>query len=297
MIGQKSAYLQDSQLLLSGERLSVGALFKTFPGSIGITWMLTLLETVLIAFAPLFIGFAIDGLLKNDLTALMYLSVLLGTLIGVGVVRRIFDTRAYGMIRVELGRELVSRAGGHPVSATNARLDMARELADFLEDEVPDLLGSFVHLCVALVILLSFHPVLFGAALSAGILVLLIYAAVHRRFFRLNGRFNHQMERQVTALSSGSLKKLRIHLLKLRKAEIRISDTEAFVYGAMFAVLIGFIIFNLWFAATNLDMTPGRIFSIVSYSWEFVEAALVLPATLQSWSRLSEITERINAAG
>ncbi len=36
------------------------------------------------------------------------------------------------------------------------------------------------------------------------------------------------------------------------------------------------------------------IFSIVAYSWEFVEAAIMLPMTMQSLTRLNEITARIN---
>ncbi|MEM7054249.1 MAG: hypothetical protein AAF446_06835, partial [Pseudomonadota bacterium] len=52
--------------------------------------------------------------------------------------------------------------------------------------------------------------------------------------------------------------------------------------------------FNLWFAATELSITVGTIFSIISYSWEFVDSALALPITLQSWSRLSEIMRRLN---
>ena len=45
---------------------------------------------------------------------------------------------------------------------------------------------------------------------------------------------------------------------------------------------------------TIMEITAGRIFSIVTYSWEFVESALVLPLTLQSWSRLAEIINRTN---
>jgi len=52
--------------------------------------------------------------------------------------------------------------------------------------------------------------------------------------------------------------------------------------------------FNLWFAATQIGATPGQIFSIVTYSLNLMESAVVLPATLQSYTRLSEITERIN---
>ncbi len=75
---------------------------------------------------------------------------------------------------------------------------------------------------------------------------------------------------------------------------MRLSDTESFLYGAIFIVLLGLVVFNLWSATTVLSITTGTIFSIVSYSLEFVESALVLPVTLQGWSRLSEITKRIN---
>ena len=43
---------------------------------------------------------------------------------------------------------------------------------------------------------------------------------------------------------------------------------------------------------TIMEITAGRVFSVVAYPREFVESALVLPLTLQSWSRLAE--DRIN---
>ena len=85
--------------------------------------------------------------------------------------------------------------------------------------------------------------------------------------------------------------------MQLRRHEVRLSDTEAVLYGVIFIVLLGLIVFNLWFATTRLGITVGTIFSIISYSWEFVESALALPVTLQSWSRLSEIMRRLNAGG
>jgi hypothetical protein len=45
---------------------------------------------------------------------------------------------------------------------------------------------------------------------------------------------------------------------------------------------------------TIMEITAGRVFSVVAYPREFVESALVLPLTLQSWSRLAEIIDRIN---
>lgn len=283
--------------MLKGKPLTIGTLLKKFLRPISLTWLLTLCETALMALIPLFIGFAIDGLLENDPSDLLNLAAVLAGLISISVVRRVYDTRVYGTIRVALGKELVGRSGGIPVSSQNARLDMGRELVDFLEDEVPSLMNSLVQLVVSLIILFSFHPVLSYAALGAAVLMLLTYGLFHRRFFRLNADLNHQTEQQVSILETRSSNGILAHLMKLRRIEIRLSDTEAYVYGAIFLVLMGFIIFNLWFAAANIETTVGTIFSIISYSWEFVESALILPITLQGWSRLSEIMQRIKGTG
>ncbi len=282
-----------------GERLTIRTLVQKYPGKIIITWLLTLIETVLTALTPLFIGFAIDGLLSDGiagdgLASLVQLAMVLGGLIAVSVARRIYDTRAYGTIRVDLGSELIVRSSEVRISSQNARLGMARELVDFLEEQVPALMNSIVQLIVSFIILFLFDPVLAYSALSSAFIMTLIYSLFHRRFFRLNADHNQQIEKQVGILETKVPDKLASHLRLIRLIEVRLSDTEAYVYGAIYFVLMSFILFNLWFAATNMIVTAGMIFAIVSYSWEFVESALVLPVTLQGWSRLSEIMQRIN---
>ncbi len=280
--------------VLKGEPLTIGTLLRKYFGPISVTWALTIIETALTALVPLFIGFAIDDLLAGELGELQGLATVLAALIAVSVVRRVYDTRAYGTIRVELGEELIGRSAYIPISSQNARLGMARELVDFLEEQAPALMNSVVQLIVSFIVLFAFHSALAVSALAGAITMIAIYAAFHRRFFRLNADYNQQSEKQVRILETMSPAGILSHLTAIRRIEIRLSDTEAIVYGAIFTVLMGFLLFNLWFAATNLETTTGTIFSIIAYSWEFIEAALVLPVTLQGWSRLSEIMERIN---
>ena len=145
-----------------------------------------------------------------------------------------------------------------------------------------------------LVILTSLSPVLAVAGGVTGVLVVAAYVAFHRRFYDLNHGLNQQSEQQVSILERRKLRPTLAHLLRLRRLEVRLSDTEAALYGAEFIVLLGMILFNLWFAATALVVTVGTIFAIISYSWEFIESSLALPLTLQNWSRLSEIMRRLN---
>lgn len=280
--------------LKSDSPLTLYGLLRAFWPQVSITWVMTFMEVGLFALIPLLMGRAIDGLLAGDFSAFVQLSGVLAGLIVLGTMRRFYDTRAYGLMRVELGQSLAARSVRLPVTKLNARLDMGRELVDFLEQEAPESFTALLRTVAAIVILFTFHPALAIASLAAFMAMLAIYGMAHSRFFRLNKRLNEQTERQISILQAGQTPRLRCHLLRLRKAEIQISDLEALVYGLIFVILLGLVMFNLYFAALHLAASVGVIFAIVTYSWDFVESALTLPMTLQSLSRLTEITARIN---
>lgn len=283
--------------MLTGHDLSIRTLLRAFAGRIALTWLMTLGETVLLALIPLFIGFAIDGLLSDSPGNLLDLGLLFGALVAVAVIRRVYDTRVYGAIRVELGKAQTSRGGNLAISALNAQIGMGRELVDFLEETLPMLMTGMTQLSIALIVLFAYSPILTASAGAAAFGTVIVYAFFHRRFYRLNRDFNQQTESQVGILQGRRLSAATAHFLRLRRAEVRISDTEAVLYGLIFIMLLALILFNIWHATTALSATTGAIFAIVSYSWDFVDGTITLPATLQNWTRLSEITRRINTRG
>ncbi|WP_187430920.1 hypothetical protein ROLI_033050 [Roseobacter fucihabitans] len=282
--------------MLKDGPITIPALLRRFWRRIGLTWLLTLFETALTALIPLFIGFAIDGLLAQDTHALFQLVIVMAALIVVSVARRAYDTRVFGTVRVEVGKAQAARGREQPISMLNARLGMGRELVDFLENDLPMVMAALVQLVVSIIVLLAFDTMLAFAGAVAVVAMLLIYALFHRRFYRLNGHLNQQNERQISILEARKPRRLLSHLSHLRRIEVRLSDTESGLYGAIFIVLLGVVVFNLWYATTTLHITIGAIFSVVTYSWEFVDSAIALPVSLQGWSRLSEITKRINPA-
>ena len=272
----------------------VRQIVEAFPYRIAATGALVLMEIVLMALIPLLIGYAIDGLLAGRFEELAVLLALLVCLTAVAVIRRLYDTRAYGSIRVLLGSALDRKFPRMPISAKNARLDMARELVDFLEVEMPGLLTAAVQIAITLIILAMFDYRLAISAAGVAAAMIAVYALFHGRFFRLNALLNEQMERQVRVLDRGNSLRVFRHLRKLRGHEVRLSDTEAIVYGLIFLLQIAFIACNLRLCADIPDITVGMIFAIITYSWEYIEATILLPAGLQTWSRLNEITARIN---
>ncbi|MFG0525008.1 ABC transporter six-transmembrane domain-containing protein [Pseudomonas sp. zjy_9] len=263
---------------------------------ISVTWLLVIAENLLMALLPLFIGYSIDSLMNNQYQDVLILAGVLTALVIVAVARRIYDTRIYGDIRVKVGLDTDSRLRSRPVSTRSARLSMSRELVDFLEHDLPPLLTAIIQLLVTLIVLASFSPWLAMSAGGAGLLMLTIYTLFHQSFVRLNARLNSQVERQVNVLSSLPPSGLYTHLRKLKAREVKLSDTEAALYGIVFMVLFAFVLTNLLLTTQLNTPSAGQLFAVVTYSLEFVEAALLLPITLQTLSRLRDIHERLNAA-
>ena len=255
--------------------------------------LLTGIEITLMALVPLFIGYSIDGLLTKTYSEFGYLIVVLISLIAISMIRRFYDTRAYGKIRVKVQSQVAQSHQGAGVSVLNARLEMARELVDFMEDQVPDLLNGIVQFVVSLLVLFFLHPVLALSAGVAAVVMIAIYALFHQSFYRFNQGYNSLTERQIKVLETAKQSKFVQHFQRLKNLEVKLSDREAWLYGLVFFVLLTMVVFNLWYATTKIEVTAGSIFSIVSYSWEFVEAAILLPITLQSLTRLAEITKRL----
>ncbi len=280
----------------SSKHLGVKLLLRQFRLKVLVTWLIVLVENLLMALLPLFIGRAIDALLNQQPGALWEVSLVMAALIVVSVARRIYDTRAYGSMRVWFGSKLVARSGDDPVSQVNARLEMSREMVDFLEVDVPECITAAVQIVVSIVVLWSFDRYLGLSALSVIAVLAIIYSLFDRRFYRLNGQLNTQREKQVKILSGRKASSLLSHLRRLRASEVRLSDTEAVLYGLIFAAMFAFVIANIWLASTLAAITAGMIFAILSYSWELVESGVTLPYVLQKLTRLTEISNRINQA-
>ncbi len=280
--------------MLVNHKLTIATLLRVFRGRIILTWAMILCETGLMALMPLLIGRAIDGLMADQLGAFWQLCGLMAALIAISVLRRLYDTRVYGTIRVELGNAQARRSQTLPISAQNARLGMGRELVDFLEHLLPEAMAAAVQLVIAIIVLYVMSPWLALACGVVTMVVMAIYGLFHRRFYQLNNGLNQQLEAQVSVIEQRRSRPFHAHLLKLRRLEVGLSDTESLLYGSVFIFLLGLVLFSLWYATTQLEASIGTIFSIISYSWEFVDSALALPATLQSWTRLSEIMQRLN---
>nr|WP_086939923.1 ABC transporter six-transmembrane domain-containing protein [Thaumasiovibrio occultus] len=274
--------------------ITLSYVIRLNPIKVIFTWLMVLTENIFLILLPLFIGLAIDGVLARDMQPLLIFALILLLLVVISVARRFYDTRVYGAIKVMLAQHVERNLRRASVSIKDARLRMSRELVDFLENDLPSLISAVVQLVATLIILAMFHLKLALCVLAAGCVMLLIYCVYHQTFARLNGALNDQLEQQVDTLGGQRISAIRLHFESLKRCEIKLSDTEAIVYGLIFIVLFAAVLINLWMVGHLLEPTVGQVFSILTYSLEFVETAVMLPITLQTLSRLMEISQRLN---
>lgn len=276
------------------QHINIATLLKSYSVLIYPTWALVLVETVLEVSIPLFIGLAIDGVMANNHDYLWLTMSLLALLIMVGVIRRGLDTRAYGKLKVIVcEKHRHEGKATEDVSVHNARLNMVRELVDFLEHHLPEVISAVVQVIVSVIILFHFSSILAISAVIAVVCICIVYRFFHGAFYRLNARLNEVQEQQVNTLREKH--NLPRYLNVLKETEIKLSDKEAILYGLVFQILCLLLIFNLLQAAKLDNATAGSIFSIVVYTWEYIEAVIMLPITLQLLTRLREIENRLNS--
>ncbi|MDE2762713.1 MAG: ABC transporter six-transmembrane domain-containing protein [Gemmatimonadota bacterium] len=268
------------------------ALLKRFAGRFALTLSLVVLEAAGWILFPLVIGRAIDSVLANSARGLYELAILGVVTMGIAVVRRLVDSRAYAGIYATLGEEMVEAAEGTGTSTRTARLGMLREIVEFFENSLPELINSVLGLGGTMVIVAALNFRVFLGCLAAAAATVVLYALTGRLTTRYNQGLNDEHERQVDAVASGDPRRLGGHLRAMMRWNIRLSDLEAANFGINWVFMIALLVFAVS-AAVQETAEYGAIFALVMYVFQFMESMMMLPFFYQEWLRLREISGRL----
>ncbi len=267
-------------------------LLKRFAGRFALTLSLVVLEAAGWILFPLVIGRAIDSVLASSARGLYELAILGVVTMGIAVVRRLVDSRAYAGIYATLGEEMVEAAEGTSTSTRTARLGMLREIVEFFENSLPELINSVLGLGGTMLIVATLNFPVFLGCLAAAAATVVLYAVTGRLTTRYNQGLNDEHERQVDAVDSGDATRLGEHLRAMMRWNIRLSDLEAANFGINWVFMIALLVFAVG-AAVQATAEYGAIFALVMYVFQFMESMMMLPFFYQQWLRLREISGRL----
>ena len=272
------------------------ALLQRFAGRFALTLTLVVLEAAGWILFPLVIGRAIDSVLADSTRGLYEFAILGIVTMGIAVLRRLVDSRAYARIYVTLGEEMAESAAGTSTSTRTARLGMLKEIVEFFENSLPELINAVIGLAGTVLILAALNLPVFLGCLVVALATVVLYLLTGGLTMRYNQGLNDEHERQVDAVDSGDPARLAKHLRAMMRWNIRLSDLEAANFGINWVFMIALLVFAVS-AATTETTEYGAVFAIVMYVFQFVESMLMLPFFYQEWLRLREISGRLEAAG
>ncbi len=266
---------------------------------IAATLMLLGVENVFTVLEPWLLGRAIDGLIARDYTNLCVLIGASLAALGVGVARRLYDTRAYGRIYRETASAMVEQesAAEKPVSQIVARASFVQEFADFFEQMVPAALVSALTLVGAVVMMAVLSPLLCAATIAVAALIAGIFLLSRQRMMALNTHLNDEMERQVEVLTQRNRATTITHFSSIVRWRIALSDLEARNFGGVFFLTITLTAVAAVIMIVVEEKSEGQIFAALTYVLQFSEALVILPYTYQQYVRTSEISARLAPPG
>ncbi|MDH2416166.1 ABC transporter six-transmembrane domain-containing protein [Nocardioides sp. CER19] len=268
-------------------------MLQGYRARVAFSLLLVLAEAAGQVFLPFAIGVALDDYLAGSWRGLM-LFILVGLATAAfATSRRLLDARLFASVYQRAGTDASKPQVG--LSEKSARLNMLREVVDFLEYSMPELIvgiGGFVGTLVFLAALSG--PVFLGALVMAAVIVA-IYAASTRRTVAFNEEYNDEFERQIDVLRRDEVDLTRRHIGILNGWVIRLSDIETVNHAASLCLMVALQVFAI-VTSTREGMDEGALLSIVLYVFEFSASASFLPVSWQEYLRLRDILRRLGQA-
>jgi len=261
-----------------------------------LTYTLFALEMLGSLLRPFFLGEAVNGLIKGSYHGLIILAAAHLGYILIGTIRHMFDTRTYTAIYTSLVTRMLSRHfDDSEVSKLSAHSGLAREFIDFLEYDLNFIMEACYNLFGSLVLLYFYDHTVVLICLSILLPVSIISYLYGRTMQRLTRNKNDEMERQVDIISTKNVDMIKKHYLSLKGWQIKISDKEALNFGIMeFLVLVVIVVSLLVTAPGSSDkMLAGDLIGVYTYILKFVNGLDTIPYTVQRYSSLKDIAQRI----
>jgi ABC-type multidrug transport system fused ATPase/permease subunit len=261
-----------------------------------LTYILFSLEMLGNLLRPFFLGLAVNDLLKGTYQGLILLSAAHLSWLLIGTIRHRLDTRTYSAIYTSLVTKFLARRyNKSDVSKLSAHSNLAREFVDFLEFDLVYVVEAVYSIFGSLILLFFYDMSVVLVCLSILLPVIGISYLYGKKMRSLNKQKNDELEKQVDIISTGNTHLIKQHYDNLRKWQIRISDQEAWNFGAMEILVM--VVIGLSLLLTNKTagsgIEAGSLIGIYSYIQRFVSGLDTIPYTVQRLSSLNDITRRI----
>ena len=299
MLVQNETMQVEPMTTIPSDEVSLRSVFSRYRPQILFTYLLFVVENLLLLAQPLVIGIAINDLFASSYRGLLLFLGQHSLHLAIGTTRQMYDTRVFTRIYTEVAGGLVlqQRRSGVATSSVVARSTLSREFVDFFERHVPIVMKSLFSIVGALLLLAWYDWLLVPICLG-----LLIPAAIlnHRyggQALFHSGQLHDQFEREVHIIGEGTNSQVRHHFSTLARCRVDLSDCEAINFALMELFVMGVIALSLVHYCLNATIQAGDVFAVFRYVLMFVVGLDSIPTIVGQLSRLRDIGTRMKPSG
>ncbi|MDQ3289014.1 MAG: ABC transporter six-transmembrane domain-containing protein [Pseudomonadota bacterium] len=276
---------------------SLWGIFVRFRWSILGTFSLVVVENLIFIAQPYLIGKTVDGLIAGNYFELKIFMAVALVHACVTTFRMGYDDRTYARIRSQLSIETVmqQQRANSSLSETAERTALCDEILGFFERGLFVIVKSAVEIVGAMVMLAFIDWRICVAAFCSMVVSQLIWISTRSRVKALFTLRNDQREKKVQEIESGDYQRISGHFGNIARLKIKLSDYEAFSFGAF--ELMGIVVFfYAAFVATNLEgVTAGVLVACFGYVKALNNATTRLPNIFHAIVGVNEISGRLQA--
>lgn len=275
----------------------IASILRTHQFAIGGTYSLMLVEMGCTLAYPALTGLAVDDLVNRSFQGLIALIGVWLVRLVIAFIRHRYDTRVFMNLYAEIATQIavLQQKQGHSLSKISARVELARDIVDFFETEIPSVFHDFVAVLGSLGMLFVYDT----QAGMIAMLVLLPMGGINvwywRKALRLNQGINNQIEREVDTLTTARSSVINRHFRLIRRWRVALSDAESLTWAITEIATIVALIFILIDFTQSPRFTPGNIYAILAYVYDYLGGLNDIPNVVNNLAKLKDVRERLTA--
>jgi ABC-type multidrug transport system fused ATPase/permease subunit len=217
----------------------------------------------------------------------------------VGAYRRSRDEKIFLKIYNDLAIGIAARVQNKSMDPSRAasRAELSREVINFFQYRVPDLIEQGIDIGGAIIALTIFDWRLGATCVTILIPLIFINRLYSKNVSYLQKQIHDQQEDIFHVYSTNDMEQVRSYYTDMARWKQKIANWGAFNFGILRVFLLGIFLAILYIAIDLDDFTTGNIYAVAAYVWTFITSSEYLPEQLESWTSIKEISNRLQAEG
>lgn len=287
--------------------MTLKTIFKTHRKSILLALTFVFIEKIAWIIEPRVFGDVIDAMINalakppigSPIMPILIWIGIFGINSGVGTYRRSQNEKIYLKIYNNLVSTLAQKVNRGSIEASRAatRAELTREVINFYQYRIPDLIEQGIDIGGAVIALTLFDWRL--GATCATILIPTYFMSMlyNRKVTFFQKQIHDQQEDIYNVYSTNDIAQVEAYYNEMATWKQKIANWGALNFGFLRIFLLGIFLIILYVAIDLDDFSTGNIYSIAAYVWTFVTSSEYLPEQLESTASVKDIIQRLRAEG